>query len=285
MRYSVALYALQIYGFMRGKIILLFAGMVMIGLSVQGCASSPPITQGTLNESIAYEKYNRRLHEYYNPPYTNYGQVDPPESSLHRHTSPEGYTYFHSHKNYTQHPPWRGRPRENARSRVPERNHVDRLSPIRTPEELITDSRLKSVTRGSSVRDSSRTYDRLINTTARRYRIDPMLVKAVMHVESAFDPRATSQRGARGLMQLMPETARRYGVRNIYDPAQNVRGAVRYLRYLMRRFNSNTPLVLAAYNAGEDAVVRYRGMPPYSETQSYVQRVLYFFRYYSGQRR
>ena len=110
-----------------------------------------------------------------------------------------------------------------------------------------------------------------IDAIAKRHGVDPHLVRAVIRVESNFDPKAVSPKGAAGLMQLMPETAMRYGVENRFDPAQNVDGGVRYLRDLMTMFNGNLSLALAAYNAGEGAVLKYgRRIPPYPETQQYV---------------
>ncbi len=124
-------------------------------------------------------------------------------------------------------------------------------------------------------------YDRLIRRMARAYNIDAALIKAVMRAESAFNPYATSHKGASGLMQLMPATAERYGVHDIYDPVQNVRAALHYLKDLMRRFGNNYKLVLAAYNAGENAVEKHQGIPPYQETRNYVRKVLHFRRRYS----
>lgn len=118
-------------------------------------------------------------------------------------------------------------------------------------------------------------YDDLIGRTARAHAVDVALVKAVMHAESGFNPRATSRKGASGLMQLMPATAARFGVQDIYDPKQNVGGGVRYLKYLLKRFDNDHRLVVAAYNAGENAVKRYKGIPPYPETRAYVRKVLH----------
>jgi soluble lytic murein transglycosylase-like protein len=117
-------------------------------------------------------------------------------------------------------------------------------------------------------------YDELILQLARSYQLEPALVKAVMHVESAFNTGARSGKGAMGLMQLMPDTARRFGIRDAYNPVENVTGGVRYLRWLFRYFDGNITHVLAGYNAGEKAVSRYGGIPPYSETRDYVRRVL-----------
>jgi soluble lytic murein transglycosylase-like protein len=113
----------------------------------------------------------------------------------------------------------------------------------------------------------------LIRRLSPTHRVDARLVEAVVRVESNYDPFAVSRRGAMGLMQLMPATARRYGVTAPFDPAQNLEGGVRYLRELLDRYGE-VRLALAAYNAGEEAVDRYRGVPPYRETRHYVARIL-----------
>jgi len=115
---------------------------------------------------------------------------------------------------------------------------------------------------------------RYVNLTAPEYRLAPHLVLAVMATESNFDPWAVSPKNAQGLMQLMPDTATRFKVRQIQDPVQNIRGGMAYLRWLMAYFEGDLALVLAAYNAGERAVERYQGVPPYAETRRYVQRIL-----------
>jgi soluble lytic murein transglycosylase-like protein len=120
-------------------------------------------------------------------------------------------------------------------------------------------------------------YDPLIQHTARRHGLDHSLVTAVIKVESDFDPGAVSSKGARGLMQLMPGTARELGVRDSFDPWENVEGGVRYLRNLLEFFNGNLPLALAAYNAGREAVLQHGGIPPYPETRQYVERVLQYY--------
>jgi soluble lytic murein transglycosylase-like protein len=117
-------------------------------------------------------------------------------------------------------------------------------------------------------------YDTIIERYANRYGVDPTLVRAVIQVESNFNPKCVSSKGARGLMQLMPATARRFGVTNVHDPEQNIHGGVRYLAYLMRLFNEDLPRVLAGYNAGENAVIKYGGIPPYAETSTYVTRAM-----------
>ncbi len=121
----------------------------------------------------------------------------------------------------------------------------------------------------------------MIGTAASRLGVDPALVEAIIAIESDFNPRAISPKGAIGLMQLMPQTASRYGVSDPFDPQENLTGGIRYLRDLLRRFGGDLPQALAAYNAGETAVSMYRGLPPYGETREYVQKVL--ARYRPGQ--
>ena len=113
-----------------------------------------------------------------------------------------------------------------------------------------------------------------IREISERYNVDPTLVHAVIRAESAFNPWAVSRKGAQGLMQLMPRTASALGVRDSFNPRDNIEGGVRHLRYLLDRYPGNLSLVLAAYNAGEGAVDQYGGVPPYPETQQYVQRIL-----------
>lgn len=114
----------------------------------------------------------------------------------------------------------------------------------------------------------------LVNASARRYRLDPKLVHAVIRAESAYNPRAVSAKGAIGLMQLMPATARELSVVDPFDPAANIDGGSNYLRRMLDRFNGSLELALAGYNAGPEAVRRFGGVPPYAETRRYVQRVL-----------
>lgn len=121
-------------------------------------------------------------------------------------------------------------------------------------------------------------YAREITKAAIRHGVDPELVRSVIRVESGFNPRAVSRKGARGLMQLMPRTASALGVRDVFNPRQNIDGGVRYLRRLIDRYRGNLPLALAAYNAGPRVVDWYGGIPPYRETQDYVRRILALYR-------
>lgn len=124
-------------------------------------------------------------------------------------------------------------------------------------------------------------YEPEIWKASQKYSVDYDLVRAVIKAESNFNPRAVSRAGARGLMQLMPETASLLQVSDSFHPEDNIDGGVRYLRYLLNIYKDNLSLALAAYNAGEKAVFNYRGIPPYPETQTYVQRVLRYYREYS----
>ena len=128
-------------------------------------------------------------------------------------------------------------------------------------------------------------YDDLIAKASDKYRVDSALVKAVIKTESNFNHRAVSRVGAQGLMQLMPATAASLQVKDSFHPENNIEGGVRYLRYLLNLFNGDLPLALAAYNAGENTVLRYNyRIPPYPETQTYVKRVLAYFKKYSSER-
>ena len=124
-------------------------------------------------------------------------------------------------------------------------------------------------------------YAKPIQDAARATRLEPALIHAVISAESGYNPFARSRKGAAGLMQLMPETARRYGVKNRLDPAQNISGGARYLRDLIRMFNNDLQLAVAAYNAGENAVVKAGNrIPPFQETMTYVPRVMSYYRKY-----
>lgn len=118
---------------------------------------------------------------------------------------------------------------------------------------------------------------RLIQELAHQYRIEARLIQAVIKVESNFNPRAVSSAGALGLMQLMPATVKRFDVADPFNPRANIEGGIRYLQYLRRLFPNDLRRVLAAYNAGEHAVYRYNGIPPYPETQRYIKRVMAFY--------
>lgn len=124
-------------------------------------------------------------------------------------------------------------------------------------------------------------YEQMVDEVSRAYGVDSALLHAVISVESSYNPKAVSRKGAAGLMQLMPQTAKRYGVVNSLDPRQNLQGGAQYLRDLLGMFDNNVSLALAAYNAGEQAVMKHGNrIPPYRETVKYVPRVLEFYRRY-----
>lgn len=123
-------------------------------------------------------------------------------------------------------------------------------------------------------------YDQIIASTSAKYGVSPSLIKAVIHAESGYNPNAVSPKGASGLMQLMPGTARSLRVSNSFDPRDNVEGGVKYLRFLLDTFRGDVSLALAAYNAGLNKVAKYGGIPPYNETRTYVNRVLAYMQSY-----
>lgn len=126
-------------------------------------------------------------------------------------------------------------------------------------------------------------YGPLIQKASDKYKVDYSLVKAVIKAESNFNHKAVSPKGAQGLMQLMPRTASTLQVKDSFEPESNIEGGVKYLRYLMNVYNGHLPLALAAYNAGEKAVAKYGGVPPYAETKGYVKRVLALYKQYSAE--
>jgi soluble lytic murein transglycosylase-like protein len=125
-------------------------------------------------------------------------------------------------------------------------------------------------------------FEPIINACALEYGVEKSLVKAVIHAESGYNPNAVSSKGAAGLMQLMPKTAEGLKVSNSFDPAENIRGGVRYLKFLLETFKGDVNLALAAYNAGLSRVAQYRGIPPYAETRNYVAKVLSYQKSYQN---
>lgn len=123
-------------------------------------------------------------------------------------------------------------------------------------------------------------YDGIIQKAAERYEVDPALVKAIIMAESSYNPRAVSRKGAQGLMQLMPSTARALGVKDIFDPEHNIDAGVRYFRKLLNQFNGNVKLAIAAYNAGSRKVRMYKGIPPFKYTRYYVAKVIEYHQRY-----
>jgi hypothetical protein len=139
------------------------------------------------------------------------------------------------------------------------------------------DSAATGLVNAPSDEESADPMDRIVREAAERHKVDPALVKAVISTESGWNPHAVSNKGAVGLMQLIPGTAERYGVGNPFDPVQNVEGGTTYLKWLLDRYNGDLPKTLAAYNAGEHAVDLYHGVPWYPETQRYVQKVTHAY--------
>jgi soluble lytic murein transglycosylase-like protein len=125
-------------------------------------------------------------------------------------------------------------------------------------------------------------FDKYIRDASKEFGVDRSLIRAVIHAESGFNPKAVSPKGALGLMQLMPGTARRHGVRRAFEPKENIRGGTKHLAWLIKRFRGNLIYSIAAYNAGEGAVDQHKGIPPYTETQKYVQKVLALKERYKG---
>ena len=132
------------------------------------------------------------------------------------------------------------------------------------------------------VRNGERKFHYIISQAATRYQVDPGLIKAIILAESGYDPRAISRSGARGLMQLMPRTARSLGVRDSFNPEHNIDGGVRYFKQLLNRFNQDVKLALAAYNAGSRKVLKYNGIPPFRATQIYIKKVIKYQDYFKN---
>ena len=156
------------------------------------------------------------------------------------------------------------------------------------PTGLVNPTKVPADLRTPAVRLTARYHigvadlelEQAVRRAAQQHHVQPALLLAVMKAESSFNPTAISKAGAVGLMQLIPETAIRHGVRNLYDANENISGGAKHLRYLLDRFHGNIRLAVAAYNAGERKVDRYRQIPPYKETQDYVKRVLVYYRSY-----
>lgn len=146
--------------------------------------------------------------------------------------------------------------------------------------DLKKDRKLRTTFRLAGCARNPEEFEPIINACALEYGVDKSLVKAVIHAESGYNPTAVSSKGARGLMQLMPKTAQDLKVTNSLDPAENIRGGVRYLKFLLNTFKGDETLALAAYNSGLSKVAKFGGVPPYEETRNYVAKVLNYKKNY-----
>ncbi|ABQ26664.1 Lytic transglycosylase, catalytic [Geotalea uraniireducens Rf4] len=146
--------------------------------------------------------------------------------------------------------------------------------------DLKKDRKLRTTFRLAGCARNPEEFEPIINACALEYGVDKSLVKAVIHAESGYNPTAVSPKGARGLMQLMPKTAQDLKVTNSLDPAENIRGGVRYLKFLLNTFKGDEALALAAYNSGLSKVAKFGGVPPYEETRNYVAKVLNYKKNY-----
>lgn len=169
---------------------------------------------------------------------------------------------------------------QEIQSRIPVKLNFPQLE--QNQFQAVLDQAVGTVSSLSSVSPSA--YDSMITNAARRYQLAPELIKAVMKAESGFNPSALSSAGAQGLMQLMPETAQALGVNNVWDPQENINGGAKYLRQMLDRYDGSLPLALAAYNAGPGNVDAYEGIPPFTETQNYVKRVIQYYSDYVAQK-
>ena len=149
--------------------------------------------------------------------------------------------------------------------------------------EQVKENRSANVVVSPALGKKSEPFHSIILRAASRHEVDPALVKAIIMVESRYNPHAISKQGAKGLMQLMPKTARSLGVKDSFNPEHNVNGGVKYLKQLLDEFNDNLKFALAAYNAGSSKVRRYRGIPPIKSTQYYVNRVFQYYQYYKNE--
>jgi soluble lytic murein transglycosylase-like protein len=149
--------------------------------------------------------------------------------------------------------------------------------------DIKRDKQLRTTFRLGGFNGNPKEFDPLIESYAREYGVDTSLVKAVIHAESGYNPAAVSNKGAMGLMQLMPKTAQDLKVDNCFNPSQNIRGGVKYLRFLLDTFKGDVQLAVAAYNAGLSRVAKYGGIPPFEETRNYVAKVLSYQQTYRNQ--
>ena len=151
--------------------------------------------------------------------------------------------------------------------------HFTNIPPVTRVWELKVTGSEPAAAIPVSSKPKTEKFNPIIEKYARDYQLDPSLIHSIIETESDFNPKAVSPKGAQGLMQLMPATAKRFGVRNVYDPEENLEGGIQYLNFLLDTFNGDVNLTLAAYNAGENIVQKLKAIPPYRETRDYVRRI------------
>jgi hypothetical protein len=147
------------------------------------------------------------------------------------------------------------------------------IPPVNPVQDLVVTGSIPTAEAISTPKAEAESYDEIIEKYANRYQLDPSLIRSIIETESGFNPKAVSPKGAQGLMQLMPSTAERLGVQNSFDPEQNIRGGIKHFRFLMDTFDNDLELSLAAYNAGENLVLRLGRVPQIKETRNYIQSV------------
>lgn len=155
--------------------------------------------------------------------------------------------------------------------------------PKNNPNVCVEDGGVKNVL--LSKRSAENAYDKIILEAANRHEVHPALIKAIIKAESSYNPKAVSTKGARGLMQLMPRTAREMGVKNSFNPRHNIYGGTKYFKYLLNEFEGNIRLALAAYNSGMNRVKKYGRIPPIKATRNYIRKVIYYYREYRSEMR
>ncbi len=233
--------------------------VMAVGLSVRPASSSPPADKTEGSHIVAIHENGR----------TVYVTADPPVR-----TSRYSVLVYWSNTEHRWKPVRRPsastmRAARNAAAEVT--SYIDTRPRTEQASAAASNPNYSSLARGYRV--TAAEIDQVIDESSRKHGVDPNLVRAVIKVESNFNPGAVSNKGAMGLMQLMPDTARQLSVTNAFDPQQNVDAGVRHLKHLLTDFNGDLKLSLAAYNAGEGAVTRNNGVPPYPETRTYVKKI------------
>ncbi len=171
-------------------------------------------------------------------------------------------------------------PIDRVRYRLPLQQMPSPATSFSAPSEKQFNIRPKRLIADHLVSKKHYLYQSIIHKAANRHKVDPALVKAIIMAESSYNPKAISKRGAKGLMQLMPETAKALGVMDIFDPEHNIDGGVRYFKRLVKKFNGDVKLALAAYNAGSRIVKKYQGIPPFEATHFYIKKVFKYYEYF-----